>query len=432
LRRLLEAELVQNRQLSAGGSLRATDGTITVRARNEAKTETQAKAGNVSAAAGSLMVAETHAHGSTVVDVGNGGVFDAGKGKITLEAKNEEELSSKTVVGNAAFGAGDISVVKAMFGAAGKAVQTTLAIGSGNIFRAGAMDAVAQANLKSKVDLVGVNVGSIALGLNNADSGVYSDVSVTAGKNVYGSKERRMDSLRLRADNIASHSVTAQTAQEALAAGLGNNWVRAADVFHTTVTAAGMDKASRLKDAAIEAAARADVTASSTSFGGVSVGENIAAAELDQSLTSDTTTTISGEWEMEGDLKASATNHEKLKLKSDTSSAALLDAHHAGPRVPAAGDVPDESDPVPDDDPAPSQLTRLHGRDVSGPVLGEGGVRQADAVVPAVDADHRADDCVVMGGALLGARTRAAAGPHPYARVVSADIAPARHRGTPL
>ncbi|EJF39596.1 hypothetical protein HMPREF1318_1757 [Actinomyces massiliensis F0489] len=37
-----------------------------------------------------------------------------------------------------------------------------------------------------------------------------------------------------------------------------------------------------------------------------------------------------------------------------------------------------------------------------------------------------------MGGALLGARTRAAAGPHPYARVVSADIAPARHRGTPL
>ena len=314
----------------AGGSLRATDGTITVRARNAAKTETQAKAGNVSAAAGSLMVAEMHAHGSTVVDVGNGGVFDAGKEKITLEAKNEEELSSKTVVGNIALGAGDISVVKAMFGAAGKAVQTTLAIGSGNTFRAGAMDAVAQANLKSKVDLVGVNVGSIALGLNNADSGVYSDVSVTAGKNVYGSKERRMDSLRLRADNIASHSVTAQTANEALAAGLGNNWVRAADVFHTTVTAAGMDKASRLKDAAIEAAARADVTASSTSFGGVSVGENIAAAELDQSLTSDTTTTISGEWELEGDLKASATNHEKLKLKSDTSSAALLDASGAG------------------------------------------------------------------------------------------------------
>ena len=314
----------------AGGSLRATDGTITVRARNEAKTETQAKAGNVSAAAASLMVAETHAHGSTVVDVGNGGVFDAGKEKITLEAKNEEELSSKTVVGNIALGAGDISVVKAMFGSEGNAVRTSLAIGSGNIFRAGAMDAVAQANLKSKVDLVGVNVGSIALGLNNADSGVYSDVSVTAGKNVYGSKERRMDSLRLRADNIASHSVTAQTAHEALAAGLGNNWVRAADVFHTTVTAAGMDKASRLKDAAIEAAARADVTASSTSFGGVSVGENIAAAELDQSLTSDTTTTISGEWELEGDLKASATNHEKLKLKSDTSSAALLDASGAG------------------------------------------------------------------------------------------------------
>ena len=314
----------------AGGSLRATDGTITVRARNEAKTETQAKAGNVSAAAGSLMVAETHAHGSTVVDVGNGGVFDAGKEKITLEAKNEEELSSKTVVGNAAFGAGDISVVKAMFGAAGKAVQTTLAIGSGNTFRAGSMDALAQANLKSRVDLVGVNVGSLALGLNNADSGVYSDVSVTAGKNVYGSKERRMDSLRLRADNIALHSVDAKTAHEALAAGLGNNWVRAADVFHTTVTAAGMDKASRLKDAAIEAAARADVTASSTSFGGVSVGENIAAAELDQSLTSDTTTTISGEWELEGDLKASATNHEKLKLKADTSSAALLDASGAG------------------------------------------------------------------------------------------------------
>ena len=314
----------------AGGSLRATDGTITVRARNAAKTETQAKAGNVSAAAGSLMVAETHAHGSTVVDVGNGGVFDAGKEKITLEAKNEEELSSKTVVGNIALGAGDISVVKAMFGAAGKAVQTTLAIGSGNTFRAGSMDALAQANLKSRVDLVGVNVGSIALGLNNADSGVYSDVSVTAGKNVYGSKERRMDSLRLRADNIALHSVDAKTAHEALAAGLGNNWVRAADVFHTTVTAAGMDKASRLKDAAIEAAARADVTASSTSFGGVSVGENIAAAELDQSLTSDTTTTISGEWELEGDLKASATNHEKLKLKSDTSSAALLDASGAG------------------------------------------------------------------------------------------------------
>ena len=314
----------------AGGSLRATDGTITVRARNAAKTETQAEAYNAGAAAGSLMVAETHAHGSTVVDVGNGGVFDAGKGKITLEAKNEEELSSKTVVGNAAFGAGDISVVKAMFGAAGKAVQTTLAIGSGNTFRAGAMDALAQANLKSRVDLVGVNVGSIALGLNNADSGVYSDASVTAGKNVYGSKERRMDTLRLRADNIASHSVDAKTVKNALAAGLGNNWVRAADVFHTTVTAAGMDKASRLKDAAIEAAARADVTASSTSFGGVSVGENIAAAELDQSLTSDTTTTISGEWELEGDLKASATNHEKLKLKSDTSSAALLDASGAG------------------------------------------------------------------------------------------------------
>ena len=314
----------------AGGSLRATDGTITVRARNAAKTETQAKAGNVSAAAASLMVAETHAHGSTVVDVGNGGVFDAGKEKITLEAKNEEELSSKTVVGNIALGAGDISVVKAMFGSEGNAVRTSLAIGSGNIFRAGAMDAVAQANLKSRVDLVGVNVGSLALGLNNADSGICSDVSVTAGKNVYGSKERRMDSLRLRADNIALHSVDAKTAHEAFAAGLGNNWVRAADVFHTTATAAGMDKASRLKDAAIEAAARADVTASSTSFGGVSVGENIAAAELDQSLTSDTTTTISGEWELEGDLKASATNHEKLKLKSDTSSAALLDASGAG------------------------------------------------------------------------------------------------------
>ena len=111
--------------------------------------------------------------------------------------------------------------------------------------------------------------------------------------------------------------------------------------------------------------------------------------------------------------------------------AALLDAHHAGQGAGAAAGVPDDGDPVPDDDPAAPQLARLHGRDVAVAVLGEGRIGQADAVVAAIDAGDHARDRVGVAGAPLGARARAPAGADPNPGVVGADIAAGRHRDPP-
>ena len=110
---------------------------------------------------------------------------------------------------------------------------------------------------------------------------------------------------------------------------------------------------------------------------------------------------------------------------------ALLDADHARQGALAAAGVPDDGDPVPDDDLAPPQLAGLHGGDVAAGVLGEAGVVQADPVVAAVDAGDHAQGCVGVTGALLGARARAPAGADPHARVVGADVAAGHQAPSP-
>lgn len=325
-------------------TVRASAGTISAIAENQAKSEVEASSRTLGSGAATIMVAEAKSHGTTALDISDGNTFDAGENAISLSAKNHESITAKTTIGNVALAAGDVSYASADFGSKERALLTRLAIGSGNTFIGKALTAEAEANLSNTLDLSGMSIGATTTGINNAESAVYSDVTVTVGENTYrgeadGAKD--MDRLSISGKNTVQHKASAATGHFDLV-GIGNNKVSAAEVFHTDVSVRGMKQAkpedteeekkkkqSYLKNMDILAAGSQTFTGKSSSFGG-SLLLGVAAAEMVHRAENITNTTLTGKWNLSGDVKASAVNREAFDLTSDTAYAAIVGGSGAG------------------------------------------------------------------------------------------------------
>ena len=188
-----------------GGSLRATDGAIAVRALDEAKTETLAAA-NGGAAAGAVLVAETHAHTATAVDAG--GTLDAADKNIELKANRVDltdgSLTGKTVVIEATDTITQANTEKSAVRASDKASFTVGTAGKagGSIHMLSEKNTFGKADVRAADEAAGL-IGNVDL-VTNAASGLTVNFGAgSAGTlKVKGSAENPLD---VRVKNIAEN-----------------------------------------------------------------------------------------------------------------------------------------------------------------------------------------------------------------------------------
>ncbi len=200
-----------------GGSLRATDGAITVHALDEAKTETLAAA-NGGAAAEAVLLAASHAHTATAVDAG--GALDAADKNIELKANRidltDGSLTGKTVVVEAADAITQANTEKSAVRASDKASFTVGTAGKagGSIHMLSEKNTFGKADVRAADEAAGL-IGNVDL-VTNAASGLTVNFGAgSAGTlKVKGSSE---NPLGVRVKNIAENqSLTLEGKLQAL------------------------------------------------------------------------------------------------------------------------------------------------------------------------------------------------------------------------
>jgi len=321
-------------KLQLDGTTLAGTKKVSVAAGDDSAAKVNVVGAMASVAEGSLQIAQADAIGAVSVVLGTGNTItasDAAAGTISIAANNAPSLTVKVDDGAAGLAGMGITAVSAQVGSSGRSLSTSLDAGNGNVFVAPEVKLTADALATTTADIsaVSVAVGNLQINHNQADN--YSDVTVTAGQNQYGSSDKdakQAAELTIQANNTAVQDVSAGSVTAAGIAFVSNNKSSVHDVFNTTVTATGMDTASNLTKANINAATGITTAEEAKSFGGA-LDVAASAAETKHELTTHTQTLLSGTWNMTDALVTTATNKEELNLSADTGSAAILNGSGA-------------------------------------------------------------------------------------------------------
>ncbi|MEE3404714.1 MAG: hypothetical protein VZR73_11590, partial [Acutalibacteraceae bacterium] len=193
-----------------------------------------------------------------------------------------------------------------------------------------ATTAITTESIMKALDVSGL--GSLLLNFNDSD--IYSDTSVTIGKNTYVA-----DNLTVSATTNATEDMNAAGVAVSVngiaAFAIANNSQESVNRISTTVSAAGTADESgetgiktKIKTAEISSTSTVNVTGAAQSYGGALTGIGTA-AELDFDIDNNTTATLQGTWNLADTLKVSALNTETLGLGVDTTAAAIIDASAA-------------------------------------------------------------------------------------------------------
>ena len=175
-------------------------------------------------------------------------------------------------------------------------------------------------------------LGSLLLNFNDSD--IYSDTSVTLGKNTYVADHLTVSATTNATENMNAAGV-AVSVNGVAAFAVANNSQGSVNRISTAVSAAGTADESgekgiktKIKKAEISSSSIVNVTGAAQSYGGSLTGIGTA-AELDLDLDNNTTATLQGTWNLADTLKVSALNTETLGLGVDTTEAAIIDASAA-------------------------------------------------------------------------------------------------------
>ncbi|MBR4907491.1 MAG: leukotoxin LktA family filamentous adhesin, partial [Acidaminococcaceae bacterium] len=293
--------------------------------------------------AGGIQVSSVEANGRNAIKIGTANRFTAND--ISVDAKNTPVLTSHANGINASvLIAGNVSVATAEAGKAekGQHLRTALKTGDGNVFNAGETGNISlkadtvittEATMKA-LDVSGL--GSLLLNFN--DSNIYSDTLVKLGKNTYVADKLTVFASTNATEDMNAAGVTVSVNGVAAFA-VANNSQDSVNRINTTVSAAGTVDASgtepgepeiktKINNAEISSSSTVNVTGDAQSYGGALTGIGTA-AELDFDLTTKTTATLKGTWNLDGELQVSASNSETLDLGVDTTAAAIIDASAA-------------------------------------------------------------------------------------------------------
>ena len=289
--------------------------------------------------AGGIQVSSLEAAGKNDIAIGGSNRLTAST--ISVNAKNTPVLKSHANGINASILiAGNVSVATAEAGRpdGDQHLRTSLTTGDGNVFNAGetgsvslkATTAITTESIMKALDVSGL--GSLLLNFNDSD--IYSDTSVTLGKNTYVA-----DNLTVSATTNATEDMNAAGVAVSVngiaAFAVANNSQESENRISTTVSAAGTADESgetgiktKIKTAEISSTSTVNVTGAAQSYGGSLTGIGTA-AELDFDMDNNTTATLQGTWNLADTLKVSALNTETLGLGVDTTAAAIIDASAA-------------------------------------------------------------------------------------------------------
>lgn len=251
--------------------------TLELTAQGQPRVSADAKAIGVSLVGGGASVATAEAGGTVALTAAEGSSFTADSVELTASSGQQSE-ETKDSSGN---------TTTVYDNAKAEAVGNATAIGA-------------------------------SVGVNKASAKQATTVKVDLGKGIY-----KTDSLTVNGSNTAALDAAAKGVTIGGYFASGTNETDLDGQLTTQVTAAGADTASSLGDVTLRSSGYGDLKGKADGSGGGYINISPVAARANTNLTTDTRTSVSGNWEASS-LTASATNSDTLDVTANSLTAAVL------------------------------------------------------------------------------------------------------------
>lgn len=290
------------------------------------------------AASGGLMFAGTgvgataNECGTVGAEVTGGSNFTAGNA-INITALNAPSVKAVTGAASASMVAsGAITVAEANIGGEDEdeLFKTIVNISDGNSFTADSLTAEANVAAQQTADMNGLSISAAlwptgSVQVNVGGAGIYSDVEVTVGENVFkGNTDTDGINLNISGSNSVTQNVSAKGIAVSTFVASGSNAAESNAELNTDVTVAGSSQESEVHDLTVRAESNADITATADGTGGGLVGVSPNAASVDNDYIANTSVNIGGNWNTAGAVEATAINGGDINLLSDALQAAVV------------------------------------------------------------------------------------------------------------
>ena len=291
---------------------------------NIVESEVTNGAGGLASINATVSIAEDK--GDSKVAVNSGNIFTAKKVDINA-------------ISNPAVKAAVDSIQVQILGSVGGSVANASAIGSvqatvdsGNVFTAKDVNISANAGCQSEKDTVeasvfGVNASGFISGSANVAT-AKSDMDVIVNVNTStnnGTSKYNVENLTVSGVNVASIAASSYGVEVSGLYASGNNVTKTNGNFDTTVTVTG-DSDNVLDNVTVEANTSAIVDNDANGYGGSIVGLSPLAAYADNDIVTNTAVSISGTWDVDGNINVSALNSDTLDVTADSVKAAVVGA----------------------------------------------------------------------------------------------------------
>lgn len=290
--------------------------------------------------AGAGVSAQATENGSVIIDVTSGNNFTAGK-NIEITALNAPAVNATTgALSGSMLASAAITVAQANIGSETKHLHTSVTIGNDNVFEAGNEEAEgkisveAATNAKQNVDMEGLSISASpfpggAVQVNTGSSTIYSDVSVSAGKNIYrggklGENNYGATDLNLLASNSVAQKVRASGISAGNVFATGTNLAGSYANLKTNINAAGSKAGSKINDMRVNAKSYAEIESDANGYGGALIDISPYAAKIENGYHAETDVEVSGDWQTSGEFQIDAINSSKINLHADAVRAAVV------------------------------------------------------------------------------------------------------------
>lgn len=295
--------------------------------------------------AGAGVSATANEFGTVGIAIDSHNTLAAGQ-QLNITALNAPSVYAEAKADSASMLiSGAITAAKTNIGSEGNELETYVTVGEQNTFVAGSSNETtdeddmngihitAEADATQTVVMEGLSIsaslfplsGAIQANVGGAD--VFSTVSVDVADNTTykGSDDTTVD-VDIAGNNNVSQTVTAQGFSASTFAASGTNAAESNVNLETTVNVKGSSSESNIHDLAVRGDSNADVTVTAKGDGGGLVGLSPDAASVDHTYTADTNVALSGLWNTEGAVEATAINGGEINLTSDALQAAVVGA----------------------------------------------------------------------------------------------------------
>lgn len=295
--------------------------------------------------AGAGVSATANEFGTVGIAIDSHNTLAAGQ-QLNITALNAPSVYAEAKADSASMLiSGAITAAKTNIGSEGNELETYVTVGEQNTFVAGSSNETtdeddmngihitAEADATQTVVMEGLSIsaslfplsGAIQANVGGAD--VFSTVSVDVADNTTykGSDDTTVD-VDIAGNNNVSQTVTAQGFSASTFAASGTNAAESNVNLETTVNVKGSSSESNIHDLAVRGDSNADVTVTAKGDGGGLVGLSPDAASVDHTYTADTNVALSGLWNTEGAVEATAINGGEINLMSDALQAAVVEA----------------------------------------------------------------------------------------------------------